>query len=398
MERPTIPLDEYLADPPAALARARATPGFVDGGGVALATRHDDVRQLLGEPALHANFTDFLHSFGVTSGAFYDWMAISPLNRDGADHLRWRGLMTRTFTPRRVDALRPFLRDEAHRLIDGLLPSGTCEFVATFADVYPSLGLCELIGVPAEDRDTFREWANTIGLGFSPVVLAMRIADVDAALEKLLAYTGNLARVRRDDPREDLVSRIALAAAEEGGWTDDEVAGAIAGLVFAGHETTKNQLGLMVHTLAPHPQIWDAVAAGTLEVGDVVEEVMRFRSAVTNVGRTAVAPVTCGAERIEPGERLLMSLWGAARDERTYPQPEAFDPTANGAQPHMAFGYGAHHCLGAALARAELQEALSAWTQRVQCPTIEAEPVWKPPIGITGLDTLQIRFTPRATV
>lgn len=398
MARPTAPLDEYIADPPAALAKARATPGLLDASaGAVLVTRHHEVRELLGDARLHANFTDFLQSFGVTSGPFYDWMAISPLNRDGVEHQRWRALMGRTFTPRRVDDLRPFLKAAAHELIDGVLPAGGCEFVGAFADVYPSLGLCELIGVPTEDRDTFRGWANTVGMGFNPVDLMTRSAEVDVATEQLIAYTDRLAAVRRAAPQDDLVSRVALAAAEEGGWTDFEVAGFIAGLVFAGHETTKNQLGLMVHALAEHPPIWDGVAAGTMDPRDVVEEVMRFRSAVTNVGRTAVAPVDVPDDRIEAGERVLLSLWGSARDERVYRRPAVLDPAANGDQPHMAFGHGAHHCIGAALARAELQEALMAWATRVTTPVVDGEVQWKPPLGITGIERLPIRFVPRGS-
>src|SRR5207247_4216489 len=133
--------------------------------------------------------------------------------------------------------LRPFLRRAAHELIDGFAPRGRCEFMAEFADAYPSLGLCELIGVPTDDRDRFRGWANTIGLGFSPLV-AMHIAAVDDALERLLAYTAALAAARRTEPRDDLVTRIAQGGAEDG-WTDFEVSGAIAGLVSAGHETAK---------------------------------------------------------------------------------------------------------------------------------------------------------------
>lgn len=210
--------------------------------------RYEDARTLLADRRLHANFTDFLRSFGIASGPFYDWMAGSPLNREGADHLRWRALMLRTFTPRSVERMRPFLRQAAHGLIDAFAARGACEFVGEFADAYPSLGLCELIGVPAEDRERFTGWANAIGLGFSPFV-AMHIAGVDEALTQLLSYAGDLAAARRADPRDDLVTRIATAAAEDG-WTDDEVRGAIAGLVFAGHDTTKNQLGWMVAVLS----------------------------------------------------------------------------------------------------------------------------------------------------
>jgi cytochrome P450 len=398
-------IEEFLADPFGTLKRVRAAGPVADFGGSADGAvgnllgvvSHAGVRELLADARLHANFPDFLKSFGVTSGVFFDWMAMSPLNRDGEEHRRWRGVMTRAFTPRRVEGIRDFLRDAARELVAAFAPRGRCEFMADFADQYPSLGLCELIGVPKEDRDRFRGWANTIGLGFSPLVLAARIGEVDEALTQLLAYTGDLAERRRAEPRDDLVSRIAQAADEDGGWTEAEVEGAIAGLVFAGHETTKNQLGWMVAVLAERRDVWDAVAAGTLEVAAVVEEVMRFRSAATAVGRTVVEPVDVEGERLEPGDRVFLSLWGADHDERAFPKPETIDPVGNAEVPHIAFGYGAHHCLGAALARAELQEGLAALTRAIECPRIEEGAIWKPPLGINGPERLPIAFAPRYT-
>jgi cytochrome P450 len=395
MAKPRLELDSLLQNPLGELKRARDTGWLADTDNGALTVlTHDRVRELLGDGRLHANFSDFLRLFGITSGPFYEWMAISPLNRDGADHLRWRALMSRTFTPRSVERLRPFLGEAAHQLIDTFAARGRCEFMAEFADAYPSLGLCELIGVPHEDRDRFRAWANTIGLGFSLVSLADHIDQVDEALTRLLDYTGELAARRRADPRDDLVTRIAQAAAEDG-WNDFEVRGFIAGLVFAGHETTKNQLGWTVAVLAGRPDVWDAVARGALAAPAVVEEILRYRSAVTAVGRVVTEPIEHAGERLEPGSQVLLSLWSADHDEATYPRPEEIAPERNGEIPHVAFGHGAHFCLGAALARAELQEALVALTARLECPAVADGAVWKPPVGINGPDQLPITFTAR---
>lgn len=395
MARHRFELEQFLADPFGSLREAREAGPVVDLalGGTGIMT-HERVRELLADGRLRANFPDFLRVCGVTSGPFYEWMALSPLNRDGKDHQRWRALMSRTFTPRSVERLRPFLRAAAHELIDAFAGRGACEFMGEFADAYPSLGLCELIGVPKEDRDRFRGWANTIGLGFSPLV-GQHITQVDEALTQLLTYTGELAARRRAAPRDDLVTRIAQAA-EEDAWTESEIRGAIAGLVFAGHETTKNQLGWMVAVLAERPDVWDAVADGSLAAADVVEEVLRYRGAVTGVGRTVVEPVAVEGERLEPGEQLFLSVWSANHDETVYPRPESLDPPSNANPPHLAFGHGAHYCLGAALARAELQDALDALTARLGCPTIGAEALWKPPLGINGPERLPITFTMRA--
>jgi cytochrome P450 len=385
---------QFLADPFGTLQRARAAGGVVDLelGGVGV-VHYDQVRSLLADGRLRANFVDFLRRFGVTSGPFYEWMAISPLNHDGAEHQRWRTLMSKTFTPRSVERLRPFLRAAAHELIDAFAAAGGCEFMDAFADPYPSLGLCELIGVPAEDRARFRGWANTIGLGFSPLV-AMHIAAVDEALTQLLAYTAALAEVRRADPRDDLVSRIARAAREDG-WSDFQSEGFIAGLVFAGHETTKNQLGWMVRALSEHPAVWEAVAAERTSAADVVEEVLRYRSAVTGVGRTPAEPIDVAGSRLEPGESIFLSVWSANHDEKVFADAERVDVGHGAAAPHLAFGHGAHHCLGAALARAELQEGLTALVARIECPTIAAGSVWRPPLGINGPEQLPIRFRAR---
>jgi cytochrome P450 len=394
MARETLKLTEVLADPFEALRRTRERGAFseLESGGVGVMT-HEAVRGLLADGRVRENITDFLRAFGVDSGTFYEWLAISPLNHDGARHTRWRALMGRTFTPRSVERLRPFLRTAAHELIDAFAARGRCDFMAEFADVYPSLGLCELIGVPVEDRERFRGWASTIGLGFSPLV-AQHIGAVDEALSQLLAYTGTLAATRRLDPRDDLVSRIAIAAAEDG-WSDFEVRGFIAGLVFAGHDTTKNQLGWTVAVLAERPDLWEAAAAGTVAVADLIEEVLRYRSAVTGVGRAVVEPIPLEGGRLEPGEQLFLSVWSANHDERVYPHPERIDPAQAAGAPHLAFGHGAHFCLGAALARAELQEALEALTRRLGCPTVGADAVWRPPVGINGPESLPVTFTPR---
>ncbi len=395
MARRVLELAPILVDPIGELRRARAAGWLADvEPGLVGVLTHERVRELLTDGRLHSGFVQFMERFGITSGPFFEWMAISPLNRDGADHLRWRQLMARTFTPRSVERLRPFLHDMAHTLIDGFADRGACDFMAEFADAYPSLGLCELIGVPSEDRDRFRSWANTIGYGFSPVSMAEHIAEVDDALVKLLDYTGALAAARRAEPRDDLVTRIAQAADEDGGYSDFEVRAFIAGLVFAGHETTKNQLGWMVALLAERDDLWEDVAAGTIAAADVVEEVMRVRSAATSVGRTVAEPVEIGGERLEPGTSVLLSLWSANHDETVFPRPEALAPGEHDA-PHVGFGYGPHHCIGAALARAELQEALTALTARLECPSLGDGATWKPPVGINGPERLPIAFARR---
>lgn len=389
-------LDRFLIDPMGTLRAAQAEGWLVGSQPFPIVTRYEDVRELLADPRMQASFGEVMVLLGVTSGAFYEWMVESPLNWDGEEHKRWRSTMSRTFTPRNVDGLRPFMRETAHAVIDGWIARGTCELVAEFADVFPSLCMCELIGVPEADRDRFRQWANTIGLGFSPITMLANIAAIDDALTKLLAFADELFALRRAEPRDDLVSRIAHASDDEGHGLPHEVArGSLAGLVFAGHETTKNQIGWMVSDLSAHPDIWDAVAGGSLDPAAVVEESLRHRSAVTSIGRRASVDIERHGTTVAAGSNLLLSLWGADHDATMFAADDTFAPGAHDGAPHLAFGHGAHHCLGAALARAELQESLTALATRLTCPRIDDGAQWKPPVGITGPELLPISFGAR---
>jgi cytochrome P450 len=395
MDDPVIPLSEFIADPDGTLraARERTTVAQTELGPIVV--RHEAVRTLLQEPRLRPSFTNFLHQMGISSGPFYEWMSGSPLDMEGEEHRRWRQLMARTFTPRSVERLRPFLRSESHHLIDAFPSDGRCDFVDAFARKLPSLGLCELIGVPTEDRPRFSSVADTIGLGFNLILLPSRIADIDAATVELLEYARSLVARRRAEPRDDLVSRLAQAAREES-VDEDLVVGSVAGLVFAGHETTKNQLGWMLLVLSEVPAEWDKVCRDPVRSPLVVEEVLRFRSAATSAARVATEDIELFGVKFAKGTQLVGSLWSANRDKDVFAAADAFDPERNRSGVQIAFGHGAHHCLGAALARAELQEALIALAGRLECPKIEEGASFLPPVGINGPTGLPIAFALRS--
>ena len=398
---PTLALATLLQDPIEALATARASGpvGRSELGPVVIG--YEAVREILTDRRYEDRFTAILAMQGITGGSFYDWMARSPLDHDGDDHRRWRALMSRTFTPRSVERLRPALMTMTEELVGRFADRGSCELVAELADVLPSWGLGELIGVPEPDRDRFCTLANTIGLGFSSVTLPQRISDVDAAIDELLDYAMGLVAERRRAPLDDLVSRLAAAIddpdAADGGpaWTVEDIASSVAGLVFAGHETTRNQIGLMVWLLSSHPEVWDAVGTGSLEAATVVEEVLRMRSTATGVARVATEDDDLHGVAVLAGDMVQVSLWGANHDPALFPEPEAFDPEGHSPLPHVAFGHGPHHCLGAALARAELQVALEVLARRITCPVVAEGSTWRPPVGITGPDRLPIAFSPR---
>lgn len=385
----------FAADPMGELARHRGHDGVVrTEDGLAVVIDHEQVKALLADPRLEVNFLGMLELLGVTRGPFHDWMAASPLNNEGEDHRRWRAFMNRTFTPGRVRAVQPFLAEEADRLAAGLAERTDVELMADFADVLPALGLCELIGVPVEDRDHFTDLAQTIGYGFRPLLLVEHLAEVDAAVTALLDYAAGLLDRRRRDPLDDLVSHMATTG-DDAGYTDGECAAFLAGLVFAGNDTTRNQIGWMVAVLADRPELWDAIGRGQVDLDDAVEELLRYRSAVTAVPRRSSEPVPTPGGGLHPGSPVLLSLWGADSDPTAYPAAGELDPVANAAVPHLAFGHGPHHCLGAALARAELRESLRALTGRLAPPEVREPIEWSVPIGINGPTRLPLRVRAR---
>ena len=393
-EKVSLTLQDLLADPDAALGRARDAGPVVDTDLGTLVVRYEAVRGVLQDPRLRPSFSKFLERLGITSGPFYEWMSRSPLDMEGEEHRVWRKLVLRTFTPRSVERLRPFLRVEANQLIDAFSVEDTFDFIEAFARKLPSLGLCELIGVPADDRARFGAWADTIGLGFNLVMAPQRIGEIDDALVQLMEYAKALVRDRRAAPRDDLVSRLATGATEDG-IDEAQVYGTVAGLVFAGHETTKNQLGWLVTTLSEVPAEWERVAREPGRAKDVVEEVLRFRSTATSIGRLAVEDVELFGKTLPKGSTLIASLWAANRDSRAFPNADRFDTDANRESAQLAFGQGVHHCLGAALARAELQESLVALATRLECPKLEPGATFLPPVGINGPTTLPVRFRAR---
>lgn len=390
-----LDLDAFLVDPHGTLARAREAGGMLQAdGGPAMVIDHQAVRALLADPRLEVNFVAMIELLGVDHGAFHDWMAYSPLNNEGDDHRRWRTFMNRTFTPARVREVQPFLAAEADRLVAGLARQGDVELMVDFADVLPALGLCELIGVPVEDRGHFTVLAHTIGLGFRPMLLLEHLAEVDAAVTELLAYTAGLLDRRRAEPVDDLVSHIATTG-DEAGYGRDECAGFLAGLVFAGNDTTRNQIGWMVTDLVDRPDLWDAIGAGAVAVEAAVEELLRHRSAAPAVARRATSTIELPGGHLAEGDPVLLSLWGADSDPAAFPVPAELDPVANAGVAHLAFGHGPHHCLGAALARVELQESLRALCEHLEPPVLREPASWALPIGITGPTRVPLRVRAR---
>jgi cytochrome P450 len=318
----------------------------------------------------------------------------SILSMEGDDHARLRRLVAPAFTPHAADRLRPFMREVIGGLVDGFHASGRCEVVADLCEPYPIPIICELLGAPKQDWRQFSAWATDIFRIFNQN-LAEDLPLIEAADAALEGYLTDLIAERRAAPREDLLSDlIALEEAGDRLSTDELVSLAIA-VLMAGTDTTRNQLACALALFAEYPDQWALLADRPELAPRAVEEAMRYLGAVRGTVRFAPEDIVFRDVLFPKGTLVFVSLAGANRDPGTYEVPDSFDITRERTTQQMTFGSGIHHCMGAALARAELQEALTLLARRMPDLATNGPVEWKPTnFGIWGPARLPLRFRP----
>ncbi|MGC4807572.1 cytochrome P450 [Micromonospora sp. DT233] len=282
--------------------------------------------------------------------------------RSGAGHARWRRLMSRSFTAKRVQALRPRIEGLAHQLVDDMVAAGApADLTAHLGLPLPVFVICELLGVPAEHRDRFPYWSDTM-LNLT----RYEQAEIDAAAREFQGFMSAHVRAKRADPGDDLISELAAVVdSRDGRMTEAELVGTAQGLLVAGHETTANMIGKMVAMLLAERSRWERVRADRSLVASTVEEALRFdANPGFGIPRYVSEQVRVGDETIGAGSTVITNLAAANRDERAFADAETMvlDRVPN---PHLAFGAGPHSCLGQSLARVELQTVLTVLLDRL---------------------------------
>ncbi len=320
---------------------------------------------------------DFLAMQGITEGPLVTLIRGLLLSTDGEAHDRVRRLVSKAFTGPRVEAFRPRLRALAGSLADKL-SAGEHDFMAEFADPFGLHALGEFVGIPVEALAQVAGWTADIGLifGMSVGQHAPRIMAAQAALD---GYIDELLEARRSQPRADLLS--ALIAAEEAGdlLSDAELRSMIITLMAAGHHTTVRQLGAAMAVFMAHPEQWQALREDPSLAPRAAEEVARHSpTIVLGVPRIAKAQVVLRELTIAEGSCVMPVIGAANRDPRVFAEPDRFDIRAV-RRTSLTYGGGIHHCIGIALARAELQEALLALSSRLRAPETAGPAPWHPP-------------------
>ncbi len=300
------------------------------------------------------------------------------LAKDGEDHRRLRRLVTKAFTPRMVEGLRPRIQEIAHELLDAKESSGAMDLVDDYAFPLPITVIAELLGIPAEDRDRFRTWSNTFVL---PPVTPELQEQFATHTDEFVAYLDELFAARRAEPREDLVS--ALVQAEEAGdhLTENELYSMAVLLIVAGHETTVSLITNSVLALLKHPDALAELQSDPSVMPKAIEELLRFDSPVERaITRWAADEVELGGRTIARGDLVIAVIGAANRDPERFPDADVLDVQRADVK-HVGFGRGSHYCLGAPLARIEADIALRTLFDRLpglRLAIAEDDLYWRP--------------------
>jgi cytochrome P450 len=379
---------------PLRAARARHPVAFSTGG-ERLVLRHADVEALASDPRLVSNAVPILTRHGIESGPLLAWWRRMLTNQNGPEHLRLRSLVSRAFTPRRVESQRPRIRERARGLVRERLAAGELDLVADLAHVLPIELMCELLGVGAADRPGFARWSTDLGRALTQVMTPEALRAGEAAALGLGAAVAGLLRERRAWPRDDLLSALLAAAAQGPGRFDEaDLVTLVINLLFGGHDTSRSMLSIGMALLLQHPDELARLRRDPALAAAAGEEILRFEPPIAVLARQPLEDVELGGVVLPAGEMVLLSILAANRDPEVFADPDRFDVGRRGPR-SLSFGWGPHHCLGAALARAEIQEALPALLDAFDFELVEA-PRWVPFVAIRRLDAVRVRVSERA--
>ncbi|MGW2558702.1 cytochrome P450 family protein [Streptomyces sp. NPDC001514] len=378
---------EFTADPYPYYAELRAAGAVHEvvtpyGDRMWIVVGHEEARAALADPRLSK-------SPGTLGLVMLDEQVIGPhlLVLDPPDHTRLRKLVAREFTMRRVESLRPRVQRIADGLIDAMLPAGRADLVDAFAFPLPITVICELLGVPAADRDRFRVWSTE--------VVAPTSADAErTAVHELAAYLDELIEDKRcSRPADDLLSALLRTRAEDGDRLSAAELRAMAYLLLiAGHETTVNLISNGVRALLTHPAQLATLRADFRLLDGAVEEMLRYDGPVeTATVRFTREAVSYGDAVIPAGQAVLVALAAADRDPDRFSAPDRFDIRGEN-RGHLAFGHGMHYCLGAPLARLEAGIAIRTLLER--CPDLALDPEGGPLDWLPGMLIRGVRHLP----
>jgi cytochrome P450 len=330
--------------------------------------------------------------FEVPEGPLLEEMRRNILHINGDDHRRLRNLVNPAFTPRSADKWRPAMREFLERLWQPLAGADRCEFVDAFAKPYPSLTIATVMGAPLEDAPKLHEWSNLIQRQFDGPSLLHERESIERACAEFYEWAGALIERRKDDPSDDLISTLIAAEQEGERLSDVECMNLVLNVLVGGVDTTQSQLAHALRLFAANPDQWQLLAERPELASDAVEETLRYEPITPFTARLLHEDVEYRDVTFPEGTVVMVCAFTGNRDG-VDGDADTFDITADrGDAKPLTFGAGIHYCLGANLARGELQEALAFLPSRMPGLALDGEPELGSVHGIYGLDSLPIRW------
>jgi cytochrome P450 len=363
-------------------------------------SRHADVALVLKDPRFGHDFEGRLCAPDERDPALdepvFRSLAQTMLVRDPPDHSRLRGLVVKAFTARRIEAMRPRIEEIVDAHLNAVIPRGAMDVIADFARKVPVIVICDMLGIPADDRHRFLTGYRISGRALDPTPMTREeLAEANENTARNRGYFEELFERRRREPEDDLITALLQVRDDDDGrLSHDELAANIALLFGAGHETTTNLIGNGLLALHRQPTEWTRLTANPDLAASAVEELLRFDSSVQLTSRKAFEDVRMAdGTVITRGESLICLLGAANRDPAIYADPDRLDILRTGVRP-LSFGGGIHHCLGAQLARIEGEVAFRRLAKRLPSLVLEnvAAPAWRATITLRGLRRLDAHF------
>jgi cytochrome P450 len=385
-----------LADPYPYYARLRSSDPvhWADQLGGWVLTRYADVMTVLRSPDASAERTAVARQrLGPEFQSQFDLRSHSMINNDAPRHTRLRLLVNKAFTPRTVEGLAPFIRAFVDEALAAAQARGRMDVMAELAFPLPATVIAEMLGVPPEDRNRFKQWSDdstaavaNIPSNLPPEVLRKSIA----AFEELQTYFRGIIAQRRAEPRDDLISALVRAQEEGDRLSDEELLANAILLLNAGHETTTNLIGNGTLALLRHPDQMQRLRDDPSLLPAAVEELLRYDSPVQFTSRVLKADMGLGGKALRAGQQVLLLLGAANRDPEQFPGPDRLD-VGRPDNKHVAFGLGSHFCLGAPLARLEGRLVFEALLRRAPGMRLDGPPPrYRQNFNLRGLESLQV--------
>lgn len=361
-------------------------------------TRYDDVQFAFQDRRLSADrMTPFMKGLPPNEAEelqpsfriFSKWMVFT----DPPTHTRLRLLVNKAFTPRRVEGLRPRIQAIVDELLDAIADKGQVELIRDFAYILPVTVIAELLGVPPQDREMIKHCSDEITLFiFGAIGVEDRRQRAQQALLELVDYLRAIIEARRQAPRDDLISALLAAKERDDLLSEDEIIATCVLVLFGGHETTTNLISSSVHALLRHPEQMDKLRNDPSLIATAVEEFLRYDGPSKSMVRLALEDYELRGRQIRKGQRLLLVQSAANHDPEQFADPDRLDIIRQ-PNPHVAFGYGIHFCLGAPLARIETQIAINTLLRRLPGLRLQTEQLeWHPTIVSRALKALPVVF------